>query len=42
MGLTDGPLAAGQDAVRCRSRPSASIQCAPVPPTNRQQMIKKA
>jgi hypothetical protein len=31
-----------QDAVRCRSRLLTPRQCTPIPPTNRQQMIKKA
>jgi hypothetical protein len=36
------PARAGKDAVSCRSRPYASRQCTPIPPTNRQRMIKKA
>ena len=42
QGLTNGLRAPAMDAVRCRSCPSASRQYTPIPPTNRQRMIKKA
>jgi hypothetical protein len=39
---TDDPPVPARDAGCCQSRPFASRQCTPIPPTNRQRMIKKA